>query len=247
MESTGNLGALLIRMACAFVRPWITTTVIRTKNPEVDLKRAYPRVFGFSVVLSALAIGLGTWVIPELQTQTFPAVREPLIIMIEDIPETRQVKKLPPIEKPVPRMSVEGTARKDTVAKPEIDLDFLANLNVSDSDVRDIDWEEETVDFWAVSKEPKLIKDVVPVYPEMARLAGMEGVVFVKFAVGSDGQVKTASVLRGPNMFQQAALDAVYQFSFIPAMQNDRRVAVWMTLPIRFQLVDLPPDAPAVR
>jgi len=48
-------------------------------------------------------------------------------------------------------------------------------------------------------------------------------------------------------MFQQAALDAVYQFTFIPAMQNDRRVAVWMTLPIRFQLVDLPPGTEVVQ
>tara|TARA_B100001123_G_scaffold451136_1_gene627276 strand:- start:4318 stop:4893 length:576 start_codon:yes stop_codon:yes gene_type:complete len=190
---------------------------------------------------------VGIWVIPEIDIQIYPSVPEPLIIMIEDIPETRQVKKLPPTEKPTTRVAIEGTSRKDTLVKLEIDLDFLANLDISESEVRDIDWDEEAVEFWAVSKEPIIIKDVVPNYPEMARLAGIEGVVFVKFAVGSDGQVKTASVLRGPNMFQQAALDAVYQFTFIPAMQNDRRVAVWMTLPIRFQLVDLPPETEVVQ
>lgn len=232
---------------CAFERPWITSSVIRTKNPASDVKRSYPSVFGLSLVLSVVSIGVGIWVIPEIDIQIYPSVPEPLIIMIEDIPETRQVKKLPPIEKPVTRVAIEGTSRKDTLVKPEIDLDFLANLDIGESEVRDIDWDEEAVEFWAVSKEPIIIKDVVPNYPEMARLAGIEGVVFVKFAVGSDGQVKTASVLRGPNMFQQAALDAVYQFTFIPAMQNDRRVAVWMTLPIRFQLVDLPPGTEVVQ
>ena len=231
----------------AYVRPWITSSVIRTKNQASDLKRAYPRVFEISLALSAVSIGFGAWVIPEIEIRAYPSVPEPLIIMIEDIPETRQVKKLPPIVIPAATVAVEGTSKKDSLVKPEIDLDFLANLDVGESDMRDIEWDEEAVEYWAVSKEPIIIKDAVPDYPEMARLAGVEGVVFVKFAVGTDGLVKTASVLRGPNMFQQAALDAVYQFTFIPAMQNNRRVAVWMTLPIRFRLVDLPPDSRVVQ
>ena len=97
---------------------------------------------------------------------------------------------------------------------------------------------EEAVDFWAVSKEPVLVREILPIYPRDAHDLGLEGVVFVKFAVGTDGRVKEASILKGPRIFHASALNAVYQFVFRPALQNDKPVAVWMTRPIRFRIVD---------
>jgi outer membrane biosynthesis protein TonB len=43
-------------------------------------------------------------------------------------------------------------------------------------------------------------------------------------------------VLRGQEIFRQAAVDAIMQFRFKPARQNDKPVAVWMTQPISFRL-----------
>jgi hypothetical protein len=43
-------------------------------------------------------------------------------------------------------------------------------------------------------------------------------------------------ILKGQEIFRQAAIDAVSQFVFTPAMQNDKPVAVWMSQPIKFEL-----------
>ena len=72
----------------------------------------------------------------------------------------------------------------------------------------------------------------------MAKRAGLEGVVFVAFTVGADGSVREVRVVRGPEIFRHAAVEAVSQFAFEPAVQNDRSVAVKMTMPIRFRLSD---------
>ncbi len=94
--------------------------------------------------------------------------------------------------------------------------------------------EEEIVEFWAVERPPQPVERAVPRYPEVARKAGLEGTVFVAFTVGTDGRVRDARVLRGPEIFRQAALDAIYRFIFRPAVQNDRPVPVRMTMSIRF-------------
>ena len=98
--------------------------------------------------------------------------------------------------------------------------------------------EEEIVKFWAVEEAPVPIREIYPKYPEVARKAGLEGTVFVQFVVGRDGLVKQVTILRGPEMFRQAAVDAVMQFQFKPAMQNDKPVQVRMTRPIMFRLTD---------
>ena len=97
---------------------------------------------------------------------------------------------------------------------------------------------EEVLEFWHVERRPVLARSMTPVYPEVAMRAGLEGDVFVAFTVGANGSVRDVRVLRGPDIFRKAAVEAVSQFVFEPAVQNDRSVAVKMTLPIRFRLSD---------
>lgn len=70
----------------------------------------------------------------------------------------------------------------------------------------------------------------------MARRAGLQGQVLVAFIVTREGRVAEPQVLKGPEIFRAAALEAVTQFLFKPAMQNGRAIAVRMTIPIRFRL-----------
>ncbi len=95
---------------------------------------------------------------------------------------------------------------------------------------------EEPLEFWRAENKPELIRTVRPEYPEVARQAGVEGNVFVKFLVGKDGRVGEVQVLKGQDVFRQAAIDAVSQFAFKPAMHNGQPVAVWMTQRMKFNL-----------
>ena len=77
--------------------------------------------------------------------------------------------------------------------------------------------EEEIFEFFMVEQKPTVIKQVNPVYPEIARKAGLTGKVFLKFLVDKNGQVSNVTVLKGQEIFRQAAIDAILQYRFKPA------------------------------
>jgi protein TonB len=93
--------------------------------------------------------------------------------------------------------------------------------------------------FVAFQEEPKCIHSVPAVYPQIAQLTGREGSVTVYALVGKDGTViKTAIALSsGSNVgFDEAAIEAVSQYRFRPALQNGQPVAVWVSQRIEFKL-----------
>lgn len=65
---------------------------------------------------------------------------------------------------------------------------------------------------------PKPVQTVMktPEYPPAAKLAGIEGVVIVKYVVGEDGSVRDARVLKGPPELTEACLAAVRTWRFQP-------------------------------
>ncbi|HOW86463.1 MAG TPA: energy transducer TonB [Candidatus Aminicenantes bacterium] len=85
-------------------------------------------------------------------------------------------------------------------------------------------------------QEPKIVKKVDPVYPEGARKQGLEGDVIIEAMVDEAGKVKEAKVLRGVDGLNQAALDAVKQWLYEPAVVDGKPKAVRFTVTIRFKL-----------
>jgi protein TonB len=77
-----------------------------------------------------------------------------------------------------------------------------------------------------------------PTYPESARRAGIEGVSTLRFQVREDGTVGAIDVERsaGANDLDRAAIAAVRMWRFEPARRGAQAVAVWVTLPVRFEL-----------
>jgi protein TonB len=77
-----------------------------------------------------------------------------------------------------------------------------------------------------------------PRYPEAARREGVEGVVTLRFEVQANGKVGTVQVQQsaGREDLDQAAVEAVRTWLFQPARRGKEAVAVWVTLPVRFEL-----------
>ena len=77
-----------------------------------------------------------------------------------------------------------------------------------------------------------------PRYPEAARREGVEGVVMLRFQVLASGKVGTMQVQHsaGRDDLDQAAVEAVRTWRFEPARRGKEPVAVWVTLPVRFEL-----------
>jgi periplasmic protein TonB len=77
-----------------------------------------------------------------------------------------------------------------------------------------------------------------PRYPESARRQGVEGITTLRFIVFATGRVGQIAVSRsaGHVDLDRAAVEAVRTWRFDPARRGKEAVAVWVTLPVRFEL-----------
>ena len=91
------------------------------------------------------------------------------------------------------------------------------------------------------------------VYPEIARKAGIEGRVTIYAQINENGDVVRTKVVQSlgeNNGCDEAAVAAVVKSKWEPAKQRDKKVAVWIAVPIDFRLSndnknsDVPPPPP---
>ncbi len=87
-----------------------------------------------------------------------------------------------------------------------------------------------------VEELPEAVTRVLPQYPDIAREAGVDGIVMVQALVGKDGGVKDTRVVNSIPMLDAAAVAAVKQWVFKPALSNNKPVAVWVAVPVKFSL-----------
>lgn len=86
---------------------------------------------------------------------------------------------------------------------------------------------------------PRVITRVEPVYPEMAKKSGLSGVVILELIIKEDGSVSDVRVVKPlPLGLDQAALDAVRQWTFKPAMKDGQPIEVLFNITINFKLDD---------
>lgn len=155
-----------------------------------------------------------------------------------------QVAMAPPqiaVPEPVP----------DDMVNPDQTIMTVQEVNsalaaATQADLGDLSGVQVEGDFQQQSKEQEFKQsvNVLPVrlsmkrpeYPDMARMAGIEGVVTVQVLVGKDGRVSKTKVTDGPVPLHAAAVAAAMSAVFQPATTDGRPVAVWVAMPIKFTL-----------
>ena len=85
-------------------------------------------------------------------------------------------------------------------------------------------------------KYPEKIRDVRPIYPQIAILNRVEGRVTIEAIIGVDGRVKDARIVHSKALLDRAALDAVNQWVFSPTTLNGAPVPVIITITVDFKL-----------
>jgi protein TonB len=85
-------------------------------------------------------------------------------------------------------------------------------------------------------RAPQRLREVNPVYPPIAQSARVQGIVIIEATIGEDGQVTNARILRSVPLLDQAALDAVRQWQYMPTLLNGVPVPVIMTVTVNFTL-----------
>lgn len=82
----------------------------------------------------------------------------------------------------------------------------------------------------------KLVSQVSPVYPTIARQARISGTVELATIIGPDGHVQDVSVISGHPLLRQASIDAVKQWVYQPTLLNEQPVSVSTTVDVIFQI-----------
>jgi protein TonB len=85
-------------------------------------------------------------------------------------------------------------------------------------------------------KPPRLVRRIEPGYPELARIARVEGVVILEATTDIYGRVAAVRVLRSLSLLDAAAIDAVRQWVYEPLLVNGRPRPVTFTVTVRFVL-----------
>lgn len=211
------------------------------KNPEVSLKLKYRKVMELSLIasLAILIIVFQAFKVFEGSNRSGNQ-KVDIKIDVEDIPQTEQVKRPPAPARPaIPIESEdEDISEDETIETTDIDLTELPPPPPAPEDE-----DEPATIFIAYDEPPQPIggfqaiqKNLV--YPEIARKAGVEGTVFVKVLVDAKGNVVGTDVIKslGNNGCDEAAIKAIRSVKWKPAMQRDKPVKVWVSIPVRFVL-----------
>jgi periplasmic protein TonB len=216
------------------------------------------RAFGVTIAIVALLeIGVHVWPDrPQLPLVPVPAPSIPLPhqVMIDPppsnctkshpsvLPHPSLVKQFPkPIPVPVPVDVVDlfvtgsgsGAGTGTEGDAPAADGDWGGVTEVSDAPV----WPSPD-QLIVVEHEPELVSMQTPPYPEIARLAHIEGTVLVRVLVDTEGFVRDTRILQSVLGLDEAAVTAASTAVFRPARQQDRPVAVWVVVPVEFRLYD---------
>ncbi len=207
------------------------------------LKKTYSSRIWTSLIL-ATGFHLAVFTLwPELTAQDFAF----------DSRELEAIELPPEIEIP-PEPEAISRPQRPVIADAEIDTDITMGLTSLDAyepedlppppEVSGTSGLAETPVFTPMTVRPG-IKNRAEVqralereYPALLRDAGIGGQVLVWFFINEEGLVRQTRIHKGSghNALDDAALKVAEVIRFTPALNRDRQVPVWISLPITFTI-----------
>lgn len=198
--------------------------------------RGTPVFSSTSLVLIAAAHGLVFFLLAAFDIVPVPAPMATLMVhMIQPEmsppkpvvpprpqPVERKVHNDPaPVAAPAPTLTTTATAPSNAVAEPPAVRTAAAPPPITPPRF-DADY----------------LHNPAPVYPPVSRRMSEEGRVVLKVFVapaGTPSQVEVSTGSGSPRL-DQAALDTVWHWKFVPARRGEETVGGWVYVPITFQL-----------
>lgn len=220
--------------------------MILRKKPEVSLKLKYPIVIKNGLVITLVVFIIGLYLFPKFDKNVTLQKETQSFIEQEAAPVTQQqIQQVKAPSKPtIPVESEDENLDEDI----DFELQSFDDYEVDWSDApppppEDDDAGGPRVKFIPYDQAPEPIGGFAAIqrnviYPEIAQEAGIEGTVVVQAFIDKDGSVGTCNVLKGiPNTgLNEAAINAIQKTKFKPALQRDRKVGVWISIPVVFRL-----------
>lgn len=158
---------------------------------------------------------------PQVQVTTPvapPAAAIPVPVPDAQAPQEQTIMTQEEMQQSTPSVSDQGDGKQMVVAPPT--EDELPKYG----------------EYVYVEELPEAISRPAPAYPDLAREAGVDGTVMLQALVDKTGKVKDVRVVKSIPMLDDAAKAAVLTWVFKPALSNNKPVAVWVAVPVKFTL-----------
>lgn len=170
------------------------------------------------------------------------AVPEQQVAVMEEIQQTEHIERPPPPPRPPVPVEVPNDELLDEeVLALDAEIDFDEPLDVPPPPPAAAPEEDPEI-FVVVEEMPELIGGIASLqgavrYPEVARLAQIEGVVVVQLVINEDGTPSDPIILRSAgDILNGAAVEALLKQRFKPGRQRGKPVRVQMAFPVTFRL-----------
>jgi protein TonB len=236
-----------------------------SKYGAAEIKEYIPKATtrGFAIAMTSAFLLLGGYAAFVASSNALktrgPAVNKMKLSNLPPPPQTVENVPPPPTTAPGPA-SRAGTPVPvpDALIAPDVkdfaNVDEISRASTSGGDGEDQGYmglasevnvevrEEEpnAYEFMAVDKEPyidiaELQKRVV--YPDIARRAGIEGTVNIRVLVDKKGKPKKYIIeSTDSDLLNKAAIDAVMNSTFTPAIQGTTPLDCWVSIPMNFRM-----------
>ncbi|KPK81529.1 MAG: hypothetical protein AMS25_05980 [Gemmatimonas sp. SM23_52] len=199
--------------------PWLWGSVIVATVVHFGLFKFFPE-------LSASDVSFGV--------REFEAIELPPEVDIPPPPEQ--------IARPaVPVVAAHALEEEITIAPTTFEENPVENLPPPPSDAARLG-DQPVFTPYTVKPEYRSIEEarriVERYYPKLLKDAGIGGEVMVWVFIDTEGVVQNAKVQRGSgnSALDEAAMTASREIRFTPALNRDKRVPVWVAIPITFSV-----------
>jgi len=215
---------VLLTVLVALIHAWILTDMMGSNEPVTE---AVPLVMEVSMV--SIAAPKPETVPPKPEPPPPPPKKQP-----------PKVKKPKPVTKPKPvQQKSPDFAPVETVEPPPVQEAETSNtsLNASSStQTKPV----ATETFTEANYKANYAHNPKPHYPAVAKRRGWQGKVLLRVKVSAQGLSDAVAVERssGHEMLDDAAVEAVKNWRFIPAKRGNTPVASSVIVPIAFTLTN---------
>ncbi len=177
-------------------------------------------------------------VAPQQQPQPAPSTTKPEPVKVKTKPRKPAVAPTPLITR-----ATEATTTPSAVDAPQPPTPAPSTPSSSDSTATAATNTSSANEASAAPTSlPHLNADYLdnpaPAYPAESRQAGEQGKVLLRVLVNANGNVDQITLRKssGHARLDDAAMDTVKQWSFVPAQRASQAVSAWVVIPISFSL-----------
>jgi len=194
---------------------------------------------------------------PQPQSLSVEPIPEPIMVSLLGAAQTTVQKPMPPakpiekaqkpVKKPVSKPVAPVIKQASLPIAPPVEQTSTPTAAVAAQEIKAtndkpvlsvVEGTADTQPYQSPNFNAAYLNNPAPNYPTISRRLGEEGLVLLHVQVTADGTAGSVELQTGSGStrLDEAALEAVKKWRFIPAKRGDQPVSASVTVPVRFSI-----------